>query len=205
MDNETRLALEPFGVSADPNLTAAVRCYLELLLLWNRKINLTSVTDPREILARHFGESMFAAHAVPIRGGTLVDIGSGAGFPGLALKLVCPALSVMLIEPVMKKAVFLSEVARTLNLEGVQVVTKRTDAIAANGIRADYVTARAVGDLRALLKWAHRSLRESGRLILWLGEEDAIRIGKMPGFSWKPPIHIPKCARRFLLVGAKIG
>lgn len=202
-DKQICAALQPFGVPVDSALPGAIRRYIELLLLWNRKMNLTSVTDPREILARHFGESMFAAHAVPIRGGTLVDIGSGAGFPGLALKLCCPALTVKLIEPVVRKGVFLSEVARSLGLASVEVITKRTDQIAANSFRADYVTARAVGDFRVLLKWAHEALTNAGQAILWLGEGDSAAIEKFEGWSWKPRILIPQSTRRVLLIGSK--
>ncbi len=119
--------LAPYGVPVSAQLAGAIRCYIELLLLWNQKINLTAIRKPREILERHFGESIFAAHAVAISAGRLADLGSGAGFPGLALKLVCPGLTVQLIEANTKKAVFLSEVCRVLNLSGVEILCERSN------------------------------------------------------------------------------
>lgn len=202
-DRQIRAALHPFGVPVDSALAEAIRRYLALLLLWNRKINLTSITDPGEILTRHFGESMFAAHAVPITTGALVDVGSGGGFPGLALKLVRPALSVRLIEPVRKKAVFLAEAARALNLTSIEVLTKRTDELAPADLRANYVTARGVGDFEALVQWAHAALTNQGQIALWLGEEDAAIVGTWEGWSWGRPIQIPLSERRFLLVGRR--
>ena len=202
-DKDIAAALDPFGVTVDPALAEAIRRYIELLLKWNRRINLTSITDPQEILARHFGESLFAAHRVPIVGGTLVDVGSGAGFPGLALKLVCPALTVKLLEPVSKKMVFLAEVARTLNLTGIEFVAKRTEEYPANPLHADYLTARGVGDFEGLLSWAAAGLRSGGRVILWLGADDADILAACPGWLWEPAIKIPQSAHRVLLVGRK--
>ncbi|HWQ03191.1 MAG TPA: 16S rRNA (guanine(527)-N(7))-methyltransferase RsmG, partial [Candidatus Nitrosotenuis sp.] len=101
--------------------------YLELLFNWNRKINLTAVKTPVQAITRHFGESIFAATLLPMNRGVLVDVGSGAGFPGLALKLACPQLEVNLLEPSLKKCAFLAEVTRTLQLEGVQILSERSE------------------------------------------------------------------------------
>src|SRR5260370_8789673 len=106
-DGAIAKALTPFNVGPSATLADSIRKYADLLLLWNHKVNLTSITNPREILARHFGESLFAASAVPISAGRLADVGSGAGFPGLALKLFVPDLEVFLVESVMKTATFL--------------------------------------------------------------------------------------------------
>src|SRR6266852_5283326 len=124
-DDAIAAALLPFKVQVTPGLASSIRKYIDLLLLWNHKVNLTSITDPEEILRRHFGESMFAAHSAFVETGRLADVGSGAGFPGLALKLLAPDLEVFLIESVMKKAPFLLEVVRHLNLPGVKVVVSR--------------------------------------------------------------------------------
>src|SRR5438094_5607441 len=85
--------------------------YLDLLLKWNSKINLTAVRDPEEIVTRHFGESLFAARQLfpePIAG-TVIDVGSGAGFPGIPIKIWNDAADLTLIESNQKKAVFLHE------------------------------------------------------------------------------------------------
>ena len=88
----------PGGLSTQEQAEKVAQ-YMQLLLEWNQSFSLTSVTNPSEILSRHFGESMFATSIVPIRQGRLADVGSGAGFPGLAIKIMRPELDVVLIEP----------------------------------------------------------------------------------------------------------
>jgi len=197
--------LEPYGIKVTPELAEAIQAYTQLLLLWNQKINLSSVTNPSEILRRHFGESMFAAHAVPVRGGRLADVGSGAGFPGLALKLACPALEATLIEPNGKKATFLAEVCRRLELSNVDIRRGRIEEIERSEVTFDYVSSRAVGQTARLLAWASRNLTGHGQVVLWLGEKDAQRITLNPGWNWKPPIAIPLSLHRVLLVGSVYG
>src|SRR5712692_7493441 len=121
-------SLEPYGIRLSPSQAKAIQRYLTLLLQWNQKVSLSSLRDPPEILQRHFGESMFAASAVPISSGRLADVGSGAGFPGLALKIACPELEVVLVESNVRKSAFLSEVVRLLNLDGVEVVCSRVES-----------------------------------------------------------------------------
>jgi len=194
-------ALAPFGLSPAPALAEAIRQYMELLLRWNQKISLTSITEPREILRRHFAESMFAARAIPIMRGRLVDIGSGAGFPGLALKLVAPALEVTLIEPNMKKSVFLAEVARTLGLAGVRIISKRIEELRDLEGSADFVTCRAVRPDKRLLAWTWKALAADGKFVLWVGSEDAAALRKENQWRWQAPIAVPKSIGRVLLVG----
>lgn len=98
--------------------------YLELLLRWNRRINLTSVREPRLIVRRLFGESLYLAQVLDFEG-WLVDVGSGAGFPGLALKLALPSLKVTLVEARHRKAAFLKEVIRECHLISTDVVVER--------------------------------------------------------------------------------
>ena len=127
-DGKIAAALAPYGVAPSRDLCSAIRDYTVLLLRWNQRIGLTAIKDPASILARHFGESLFAASAVPLRSRRLVDVGSGAGFPGLALKLVLPETEVTLIEANAKKAAFLAEVIRTLRLRGVRLLRERTES-----------------------------------------------------------------------------
>jgi 16S rRNA (guanine527-N7)-methyltransferase len=174
---------------------------MELLLRWNQKISLTSITDPGEILQRHFAESMFAARAIPIIRGRLVDVGSGAGFPGLALKLVAPELEVVLIEPSMKKSVFLAEVVRALGLAGVRIVSKRIEELSGLEESADFVTCRAVRPGRRLLAWTRDALAEDGKFVLWVGMEDAAALRKESQWSWQAPIAVPQSTGRVLLAG----
>ena len=199
---EVRAALEPFGIEVGVRLAEQIRIYVRTLLFWNQKVNLTTVTEPQEILTRHFGESMFGAQFLGRRDGVLADVGSGAGFPGLALKLACPALRVKLIEPTIKKAVFLSEVVRALELSGVEVVKERTERI--RGLGADVVTARAVGELAVLLGWAGDAVVARGQVLLWLGAADAEQCRRTPGWEWAEPALIPLSGNRVVLSGIRL-
>jgi len=174
---------------------------MELLLRWNQKISLTSITDPKEILQRHFAESMLAARAIPIVRGRLVDIGSGAGFPGLALKLAAPELEVTLVEPSLKKSAFLAEVVRTLGLAGVKIVSKRIEELGGLEGSADFVTCRAVRPDRRLLAWTRNALAADGKCVLWVGAEDDSALRKESQWSWQAPIAVPKSIGRVILVG----
>ncbi len=199
-----RRSLEPYGIRPSPSQAEAIQRYLTLLLQWNQKVNLTSLRDPAEILQilqRHFGESMFAASAVPISCGRLADVGAGAGFPGLALKIACPDLAVVLIESNLKKSAFLSEVVRLLNLDGVEVVRSRMEDLSVRAGFAGFVSARAVGNFERILRWARNALSKDGQVLLWLGAADAEEVSSRHGWRWRKPIRIPSSHRRVLLVG----
>ncbi len=200
-DEKIKLALDAYGVQASPHLCASIREYISILLRWNRVISLTTVEEPAEILKFHFGESLFTLSAVPIEGGRLADVGSGAGFPGLPLAMVNPSLSVDLIESNLKKATFLSEVIRKLQLTGVNVLKARMEDLPRGVAGYDFVTARALGHHRELLSWASGSLADDGKLVLWIGEDEANAISREHDWTWCKPIHIPGSTRRFLLVG----
>ena len=113
--------LAPFHEPLPTEALEQIRVYVELLDKWNRKISLTTVSEPRDVLRRHFGESMFAHREGNFVGGRLADVGTGAGFPGLALKIASPSLVVELMEPNKKKCAFLAEVVRELALGDVIV------------------------------------------------------------------------------------
>jgi len=200
-DASIQAALEPYGMAVTPRIAHVVRDYVRLLLRWNSSISLTSLTDTEEILGFHFGESLFAASVVPIESGRLADVGSGAGFPGLALKIAKPLIHVILIESSNKKAVFLQEVVRSLGLSDVGVIH---GGFGGSGLAEgclDFVTSRALGKFDEVLPWSRRVLRKSGQLVLWVGEEQAKMVSAHPGFSWRPPVLIPGSKRRFLLIG----
>src|SRR5712692_3197786 len=196
-----RRSLEPYGIRPSPSQAEAIQRYVALLLQWNQKLNLTSLRNPPEILQRHFGECMFAASAVPISSGRLADVGSGAGFPGLALKIACPELEVVLVESNMKKSAFLSEVVRFLNLDGVEVVRSRMENLSVGPGFASFVSARAVGHFDGILRWARKALSEEGQVLLWLGAADAEEVSSRHGWRWREPIEIPGSQRRVLLIG----
>jgi 16S rRNA (guanine527-N7)-methyltransferase len=201
------LALSPFtaGVQISNDAMEKIRRYIELLAVWNQSVSLTAIDDKLEMVARHFGESIFAVPAIPIRSGRLADVGTGAGFPGLPLKIVRQELSVVLLEPNLKKCAFLSEVKRELALEGVEVERCRYEEYRLSGPAFDFVCARALGDYRRLLRWAKTVLAPGGRVALWIGEEDSILIGGTRGWSWDLPMRIPESSRRVIQVGRPIS
>jgi 16S rRNA (guanine527-N7)-methyltransferase len=200
-DDEIVAALTPFQVQLSSGQIAQTREYVRLLLKWNQSVSLTSVVDPVEIVARHFGESMFISCLIPVKNCRLADLGSGAGFPGLALKIVAPTLRIRLIESNKKKCAFLSEVTRSLEMKDVEVTPVRFNEIRASGDFVDIVTARAVGGFPGILHWAKGALAHRGHLALWLGGEDASKVSSTPGWIWQPAVKIPDSQRRFVLIG----
>src|SRR6202167_2458112 len=161
--------LRTYGVSATADVCSAIRTYISLLLHWNRTISLTTVTDPLEVLRFHFGESMFAASGIANRNGRLADVGSGAGFPGIPLKLALPTLEMILIESNAKEAAFLVEAIRNRGFARTQMYRGRFEGFRAEGPEFDFVTARAIGRHEELIKWAFGAIKLGGNLILWLG------------------------------------
>jgi len=200
-DDQIASALTPFKVQLSTGQIAQIRDYVLLLLKWNQSVSLTSVVDPLEMVARHFGESMFISCLIPVKNCRLADLGSGAGFPGLALKIVAPTLRIRLIESNKKKCAFLSEVVRSLKMENVEVMPLRFNEIRTHGDFAEIVTARAIGGFSEILHWAKGALAHRGHLALWLGGEDASKVSSMPGWIWQPAVKIPDSQRRFVLIG----
>ncbi len=190
-------ALAPFGFVPSSVHCSQIRVYVDLLLKWNKKLNLTTITSPSEILQRHFGESAFALPK--IKSGMLMDIGSGAGFPGMALKLFNPDLDVTLVEPVLKKAAFLKEIARAITVN-VAVDSRRIDRIDIPSDYLDTITVRGVRMDEALLSWASSALKTDGRLVAWLGAADAANLCQHEAFSWDT-FSVPSSESRILLVG----
>src|SRR5271170_227842 len=157
-DHTIEAALRPYGVATTQALRDAIRAYIELLLRWNQKIALTTITDPIEIVRLHFGESMFAVNEVPIRHGRLADVGTGAGFPAIPISMAVPELECVLIESNQKKATFLSEVVRTLNLQRIRIFRGRMEACQSIDQKFDFVVSRALGMHRELLRWSENQL-----------------------------------------------
>jgi 16S rRNA (guanine527-N7)-methyltransferase len=198
--------LRPFAQEplSDPQL-AALATYLDLLMRWNERINLTAVRSPEEVVTRHFGESLFAAekllpHDEEVE---ICDVGSGAGFPGLPLKVVRPHARVTLIEAHGKKATFLKEVLRATKLSGVEVVAKRAEDL---NREFDLVTLRAVERFADVLPIAARLVRDQGRLGLLIGSAQVEQAKHLlPNFDWREALPIPQSSARVVLEGQKLG
>jgi len=201
-----RELLKPFAADLSDDQLEQVQAYLDLLLRWNQKINLTAIRTPQECVTRHFGESFLLSHVIPMAG-NLVDVGSGAGFPGLALKILLPELGVTLLEPVGKKRAFLKEVINACRLNSIKVVGSTIEEFSRQqGCEAfDLVTIRAVGRLRQLLPHALSCLKARGRLCLWIGSEQVEEMLRTEApVKWGIPVPIPLSQERQILVGTKL-
>jgi 16S rRNA (guanine527-N7)-methyltransferase len=192
-----------------------ISTYIDILLRWNSRINLTAIRDPEEIVTRHFGESLFVARQLFPSGADkgratlgrseqspappVADIGSGAGFPGVPIKLWAPNIALTLIESNHKKATFLREVARFLILTDVNILNVRAEEVAQ---RFDLVTLRAVERFAETLPDAARLLAPAARLALLITAPQ-IKTARsiLQNVSWDPPLPIPGSKSRILLVG----
>jgi 16S rRNA (guanine527-N7)-methyltransferase len=195
-------ALTPYLVTTSALLCDQIRTYIELLLRWNQKISLTTVTNPADVLRFHFGESLFAVATIPIRHGRLADVGSGAGFPAVPIRMVSEHLDIVLIESNQKKATFLAEIVRELHLKDVDVRRCRMEDVDLRDEKIDFVTARALGIDDAFLNWSRSSLSSDGSVVLWLGDADAAKISQKSGWKWTDPIRLPQSDKRAILRGS---
>ena len=179
-----------------------IKTYTELLIKWNAHINLTAVRDPEEIITRHFGESLFAAKLLLSANATdqtAVDVGSGAGFPGLPLKIWCPELTLTLVEAHLKKAVFLREVVRALGLSRVKVFADRAENLAE---QSDLVILRAVERFEQILPIAAKLVAPAGRMALLIGDAQiGTAMSILTEASWDNPVPLPLARGRSLFVG----
>ena len=193
--------LRPFYSGLSEVQLGAIQDYIALLLKWNQSMNLTAIEDAEEIVARHFGESLFAASLVKIGESRLADVGTGAGFPGMAIKIAFPGARLTLFESSAKKRAFLAEVARELKLSDVNIMRGRYEEFSVDDY--DFVCSRALGNYSVFIPWALRSLRPGGQVVLWLGADESVRISRKTGFHWESPVPIPGSRKRVILLGRK--
>jgi 16S rRNA (guanine527-N7)-methyltransferase len=186
-----------------PAQLQSILTYIDILLRWNARINLTAIRDPDEIVLRHFGESLFAAQHLldPRSSPSVADVGSGAGFPGLPLKLWAPQISLTLIESNQKKAIFLREVVRSLALTNVNIKNVRAESLTET---FDLVTLRAVEDFASILPTAANLVAPEGCLGLLIGlvQIEPAR-ASLPHFSWSDAVPIPHSRSRVVLAGSR--
>ena len=166
-------------------VVSRIRQYLQLLLKWNQKINLTAEKDPEEIFKKHVFDSLQYSRAFE-PGFRVMDIGSGAGFPGIPLKIIFPELQLVLVESQRKRCSFLETVVRDLEMEKVKVFNARAEDISGNQAgQFDLVIFRAVSGVQECLNLSERFLPSGGRVVL----------KKNPGENLKQMVSDP----RFLL------
>ncbi len=178
--------------------------YLTVLLRWNAQLNLTAIREPEQIIRRHFVECAFAAQHLPRDVGTLLDYGSGAGFPGIPIAICRPEIRVTLAESQGKKASFLREAARTLGIP-TEVYDQRVETMPLER-QFDAVTIRAVEKMELALPVAIRYTRRY--LALFTTERSSDRW--VPAyrelsseFTWLEPISLPNAEQRILAIGER--
>ena len=161
---------------------AQFAAYEVLLLLWNERLNLTAVRTPEAIRHRHFFDSLSCGLVLgELNGRSLIDVGTGAGFPGLPLKLLYPELQLTLVESVGKKAAFLQTVVAELDLAGVTVVTERAETLGQQPAfreQFDWAVARAVAPLRVLVEYLLPLCRVGGQVLAQKGERAAEEVAE---------------------------
>jgi 16S rRNA (guanine527-N7)-methyltransferase len=208
---------ESFGVTLDETQVASLQLYMRRLREWNARFNLTAIQDPDEILTKHFLDSLSCALVVDFQDArSLVDVGTGAGFPGLVLKIAYPHLDVVLLDAVQKRLNFLQHVAEELGLKQLRTVHARAEDAATAAPRPgtptaprlreqfDVVTARAVSRLAVLAEWTVPFARAGGAVLAMKGPEpteevqEAERALKLLGAG--PPV-----VRELQLPGTDLG
>ncbi len=158
-----------FDVQVGSEEVGKFSIHAEELIKWNSKTNLTAITDPFEVAVKHFLDSLAPARMIPA-GSSMLDMGSGGGFPGIPLKIILPSLSVSMVDSSRKKISFLKHVIRTLGLEGIDACQARVENLSENKERFDVVICRAFSSLNKFIESALPVLAENGIMIALKGK-----------------------------------
>lgn len=185
----------------DPLEAGRFEDYLSLFVRWNARVNLTSIRDEEGILSRHFVESIACARALPAGISTLLDFGSGGGFPGIPITLCRPEIAVKLAESNGKKAAFLQEAVRVLGISA-KVHPRRAELLTT---QFDCVVLRAVDRMAEAVKAAAGLVVPGGWLALMTTRGDLIRLQAAAGvgFSWPRVVQLPGGEERLLALGER--
>ena len=169
-----------FGIELNENKIKQLNLYGNLLLEWNEKINLTAITEPQAVLYKHFYDCILFLKNVEVpQNATLIDVGTGAGFPGMVLKIVRPDLKVTLLDSLNKRLIFLNDVIEKLGLEAIETVHLRAEEAGKSKLhreKYDIATARAVASLPVLLEYCVPLVKVMGQFVAMKGpsaEEEA--------------------------------
>ncbi|PDV99463.1 16S rRNA (guanine(527)-N(7))-methyltransferase RsmG [Candidatus Viridilinea mediisalina] len=205
-----------WGLQLDAIQLAQFADYAAELVRWNAQTNLTAITEREAIYVRHFLDSLALATQFDSAAPTLVDLGSGAGFPGIPLKLLYPNVELLLVESVGKKTAFLQHIVNHLGLSGVRIHTGRAESLGHDPHereRHSLVTARAVADLRVLAEYGLPLLRLGGLLLAPKGSDAANEaaaaapaLAKLGGrLRTIAPVALPGLPERTLVVIEKLA
>lgn len=191
--------LEPLTTAQEDRFAS----YLDLLVKWNARMNLTAIRQPSEILTRHFVECIACARSLPGDIRSLLDFGSGAGFPGIPISICRPEIFVTLAESQVKKAGFLNEVRRVTGL-GVDVFAGRAESIQES---FDCVAMRAVDRMREAIQTGSQLVNTRGYLALLITTSSTEEAKNAAGasFDWREPVKLPGSEQRVLVLGSRAG
>jgi len=178
MDPFTQQVYRQVGLKLSAHQVRLLAQYEQELLVWNERYNLTAIRDLEEVRVKHFLDSMTCVQAMKdAPGKRIVDIGSGAGFPGLVLKIVYPGVQLTLVDSVGKKIDFCRHMVKTLGLEQVEILQERAEIIGqslAYREQYDWALARAVADLAVLAEYLLPLVRIGGRMLAMKGENGPV-------------------------------
>jgi 16S rRNA (guanine527-N7)-methyltransferase len=177
--------------------------YLEELWEWNKRFNLTGLENRDKMVVELFLDSLVPAPFLPAEG-KMLDVGSGAGFPGVPLKIHCPRLDIHLLEPNSRRASFLKQIIRLLKLKGIRVIQKRIEMLE-KGLeeeKYDLITARAIANLHQTLLWCAPLLEKGRSLVTFLGAEGEREVEKNREILVKYGLHVQRKIS-YLLPGKK--
>ena len=185
-------------INLDCGQTRQFATHAAELVRWNQKINITAITDPLEIAVKHFLDSVSVARCIP-PGTTLLDIGSGGGFPGLPLKVLMPSLTVTLIDASRKKVNFLKHVIRTLKLDRIEALHIRAEDLAEDPLflkRYHVITSRALSSLELFCTLAMPLLMDGGFIVALKGDIGKDEMNALQGRGFVAGDNAYAAARR---------
>lgn len=161
-------AVKELGISITDKQLEQLNEYYKALVEWNKKINLTSITDEKDVYLKHFYDSLTLFKEYDLtKDISLCDVGTGAGFPGIVLKIVFPNLKITLVDSLQKRLKFLDYVIKLLDLKDVELVHERMEYYSKqNEEKFDIITSRAVAKVKILVEISFKALKISGHLIL---------------------------------------
>ena len=167
---------EDYNLKLNENIISNFYQYMNLLIEWNEKINLTAITDPKEIIIKHFIDSLTIAGKIKDNS-SIIDVGTGAGFPGIPLKIYNETLDVTLLDSLNKRTIFLQEVVNKLNLKNIKIIHGRAEDLARDKQyreKYDYSVSRAVAPLNVLVEYLTPYVKVGGSVIAMKGKDNIV-------------------------------